>query len=651
MRKILRVGDMHVQVSNIAESKLIVQLVKHTAEANGVDAIEFLGDQFNNHSVVRLEVIDFWRWAAIFLSTLEVPIIFLKGNHDICGDREKEEQISANDIFIGMKNCYVVNTWMNYGSIAYVGYTSDKAKFMEYAKKAFEDGCATTLVCHQTFNGAQYDNGFYAPEGLDPIVVPQPCVISGHIHCFSDDTEYLTNVGWKKYAEIGDDLLLVSLNKETGFLEYSKIQNRVSREVREKLYRLSTKTVDSLTTGGHTIIAKTIGNDRDISSSFSSFRADGLPGGYLKIPTAAQMNNEGIDLSDDEIRLIVWLITDGCIEKRDGKLSGLRWHFKKQRKIDRLTALFDRLGIRYSCLLQKTSKTKIRMVSDQTYTNKLLEWASVGLVKKMPEFLRGMNKRQFDVFLQEYAHTDGNFVNGTDYLIQISTQKKSEADLIQEICHINSTSCKMGIKTTVSGTYSVLFINSTRQDSELVKCRNLSLEDYKGKVNCFTVNNGTLMVRRNGCAFISGNCGQSFAKIIYPGGPRWMTSKDAEAEKGLMLCEHADDGTLLKYSMVSTAGHAERVLVYTIHEGGELPVVGVGKVYFELHGTTAWITKIKRKIPDTVRIKVFPTDTLITSKSLLGRLSMEQYLDIFLPVAGVTRPEILTCLKENHYVR
>src|SRR5208282_3433609 len=38
------------------------------------------------------------------------------------------------------------------------------------------------LLCHQTFEGSQFENGFYAPEGVDQTLIPQKVVISGHIH-------------------------------------------------------------------------------------------------------------------------------------------------------------------------------------------------------------------------------------------------------------------------------------------------------------------------------------------------------------------------------------------------------------------------------------------------------------------------------------
>jgi hypothetical protein len=40
----------------------------------------------------------------------------------------------------------------------------------------------STVVCHQTFNGGTYDNGFYAKDGVEPESIPQKDIISGHIH-------------------------------------------------------------------------------------------------------------------------------------------------------------------------------------------------------------------------------------------------------------------------------------------------------------------------------------------------------------------------------------------------------------------------------------------------------------------------------------
>ena len=38
------------------------------------------------------------------------------------------------------------------------------------------------MVAHQTFTGATYENGFYAEDGIDPELVAQDQIISGHIH-------------------------------------------------------------------------------------------------------------------------------------------------------------------------------------------------------------------------------------------------------------------------------------------------------------------------------------------------------------------------------------------------------------------------------------------------------------------------------------
>jgi len=38
------------------------------------------------------------------------------------------------------------------------------------------------LFCHQTFDGAKFENGFYAPDGFDFSGIKYEKIISGHIH-------------------------------------------------------------------------------------------------------------------------------------------------------------------------------------------------------------------------------------------------------------------------------------------------------------------------------------------------------------------------------------------------------------------------------------------------------------------------------------
>lgn len=184
--KILRVGDPHVMISNLDDSEKLLNFIKKVAEKNQVDAIEFLGDAMHNHAVLRQEVLDFWRRKLIELSTLNIPIIMIAGNHDFCGDKSTEGKFSAISNLAGIKNVEIINVSAikDYGDgvvIGYRAYTSDAELFLKDAQDMKDKG-ANVLVAHQTFTGATYANGFPADDGIDPALVPQTHLISGHIH-------------------------------------------------------------------------------------------------------------------------------------------------------------------------------------------------------------------------------------------------------------------------------------------------------------------------------------------------------------------------------------------------------------------------------------------------------------------------------------
>ena len=182
MTKILYVGDPHVQVSNLKDSQALMDYITQVAGEQDVDQITFLGDMFHTHAVVRVEVIDFWKRSLLNLSSLGKRIVCLVGNHDQPGSKEKEQEMNAliafEDLDVFVVNKPYLDTDTN---ISYMPYYSSEEVFLEKAHILYENGNGC-LIAHQTFTGAQYENGFFSEEGIDPALVPQQEIISGHIH-------------------------------------------------------------------------------------------------------------------------------------------------------------------------------------------------------------------------------------------------------------------------------------------------------------------------------------------------------------------------------------------------------------------------------------------------------------------------------------
>ena len=181
--KILRIGDPHVTVSNLKDSAKLIDFIIEMAKKHAVEQIEFLGDLFHTHAIKRVEVEDFWMKSFKKISKEAcIPIISLVGNHDMIGSKEKEQEMNSLNIFNNIDGITIVNKPMILNNIAYIPYTSDLEKFVNDARDLYDQGAQKLLMAHQTFTGLTYDNGFYAEDGIEPELILQDQIISGHIH-------------------------------------------------------------------------------------------------------------------------------------------------------------------------------------------------------------------------------------------------------------------------------------------------------------------------------------------------------------------------------------------------------------------------------------------------------------------------------------
>jgi DNA repair exonuclease SbcCD nuclease subunit len=180
----LFVGDPHVTPDALDDCKALVDLIISTALEHKAIVV-LLGDQYHTHSVIRLEVLHFWKQFFYELIRNNIPCIALVGNHDMMGNGTSDiYSMIAHDSY-----CYVVNhQGYDRNGVFFIGYLDDKEWFVNMCK---DYNKTKTVVCHQTFTypnynetglGARYENGFFAMDGINPDEIPQDLIISGHIH-------------------------------------------------------------------------------------------------------------------------------------------------------------------------------------------------------------------------------------------------------------------------------------------------------------------------------------------------------------------------------------------------------------------------------------------------------------------------------------
>lgn len=184
MQRILYVGDPHVTASELEDAEAMLRAIKDVLLREAVDLIVFLGDQYHTHAILHVEVVDFWIRHFQELRELGPRIVALVGNHDLPGNGSREKH--AMQIHASQEGVTIVDAPHQEGGILFLPYYAEGKDFVAVCQ---ERSGSKTVVCHQGFTGATYDNGFkvkgsdfFTEGGIDPNLVPQDAIISGHIH-------------------------------------------------------------------------------------------------------------------------------------------------------------------------------------------------------------------------------------------------------------------------------------------------------------------------------------------------------------------------------------------------------------------------------------------------------------------------------------
>lgn len=316
-----------------------------------------------------------------------------------------------------------------------------------------------------------------------------------HKYCLPlDSTELLTREGWKALGDIkvGEEVMQYDTN--TDRLSFGAVSSVVKPYEAEVL-----KNHNFEATANHRMWAKTncaTGVWRE------KIYGEMLTGGRQNIiKNGALYEGKGLDLTDDELRLLVWVQGDGHYRKNyeHNTIYGLEFHFKKQRKIDRLTTLLEDLGIDYRLKWRADGSAVIRTLDDESY-----KWCEQWLDEKKFTFdFIEMTQHQFEVFWEEILQVDG-CKSGDLYTSAIP----QNLDVVQAIC------ATKGIRTNrmrigSGANYKFDTIDRLNSNYTITNRRTVT---YKRNtmVSCVSVPTGYILIRQNNKTFIVGNCPEPF---------------------------------------------------------------------------------------------------------------------------------------------
>lgn len=328
----------------------------------------------------------------------------------------------------------------------------------------------------------------------------------GNHECLDDQTMAMTPDGPVPYTEVSvGDLVLSCADDLTA--EWVPIEAVHEYDFDGEMIRIGAggkNRVDMLVTPNHRVVGFPVCS---WETKGKMYWREQLARDYVStcIPTAFLSGNDEMDISDNEIRLLAWCLTDSYITEGD------IWYFYQSGdKAERIRTLLSDLGL--SCyekerhrdtkeICGKTLKKpplpsfEFRVTAeDSRVICKLIDNKSF-----MPQALRLLSDRQFDVFLEEMVFTDGTLPTSTAGSRVIYSSGPMKAD-IQRECIRHGWSCTLTEYRPDHWRLNLTKKLATRMEKQFV-----TRENYVGKVWCLTVPRGRFVAYRNNKPFLTGN--------------------------------------------------------------------------------------------------------------------------------------------------
>lgn len=329
--------------------------------------------------------------------------------------------------------------------------------------------------------------------------------------CLDGETEILTSSGWKGRGHVQVGELVQSLNRSTGLLELVPVQRYVERTMREgeRMVTLRSQHVNIRTSERHEFHVR----HRD---SWHTVEGRGLVGRKTPyaLPIAASPDRPpgGLPLSNDEIRLIAWFMTDGGFE--NGRLC----ISQSKAYRDEIRDLLKRLALDFTERVRQPGRgayanarpVHVFGIPKGTHSGSMTRrgWAKYAayLDKNVSPLLHSMSIAQFDVFWAELLKGDGS----KGAWLWCDRMEQVDAYTRMAIERGRSTSYAPLVTKNGKTVYRVSVRANqwlTSNPSDKRAARAIFEEPAAGEtVWCVTNQNSTLVTRRGGKVAIIGNC-------------------------------------------------------------------------------------------------------------------------------------------------
>ncbi|RLJ70397.1 GTP cyclohydrolase I [Hydrogenivirga caldilitoris] len=382
---------------------------------------------------------------------------------------------------------------------------------------------------------ADFLEGELKPKGV-------AVVMSAEHLCYSEDTEILTDQGWKLFKELNGTEKVAQVYPDTLEIEFTEPVMYHRYPYKGYMINFRNKSLNLLVSPDHKMLFSTdwIFSKSRRENVWLTERADKLLGRTIIVPQAGIMKGKEKEYfeieSEDSVsyygntalktralkvnantflKFLGMYLAEGCVyENPNYRMHKVRIVQKEGYKAELMESVLREMP--FKVFKHRRTNGVVEFFINSKALCNFLSPLGKSKDKRLPKEIFNLSPDQKLLFLQYYSLGDG-YIKPNGKLHLVSKSKKLMDD-------IQALLVTIGISTTVYESYTndqVYYRLETRGDKQgrykfYSKVRESLKEPYEGYIYSVTVPSGFILVRREGRTAISGNC-MSMRGAMSPG--------------------------------------------------------------------------------------------------------------------------------------
>ena len=351
--------------------------------------------------------------------------------------------------------------------------------------------------------------------------------------CHSEDTEVLTETGWKRYWNVGGEDLIACYDKDSNLISYEKPKDFILYKYKGKMHKYENKVTSMLVTPNHRMLWK----PETKNAEFTTCLSEDLKNKWFRFKTNAKWKSvkelvsfiipsykskmvncpeKKVDVSK-LMTLFGWYFSEGCSIYNQVRISQ-----SDDKYADEIRKFLNSTGfeiIEFSDERRENTCRDFR-IKHAGLANYLKQFGLKANEKVLPAWIKNLDSESIELFLDSFLKGDGSIDRNGHKIFYTSSKKM--ADDLQEL--VFKTGKKSSIKTIKSENKCDMYgvhvserivgeSNPSEEETRLSQDENYSVEEYNDYVWCFDTPTGFFVTRRNGKIAIQGNSNVNKASL------------------------------------------------------------------------------------------------------------------------------------------